>query len=71
MTKEEKQDQDFNAVKTAFMKSFSDGSNRFDKSLKSLVEMREKQITARNRQAVLEAMDLEPLQIAMIKTVLK
>lgn len=67
MGKEDKQDNDFNAVKTAFVGKYGKEHPRMVKDLNNLIKMREAQCFARCRGVILNAAYIAPAQIPLIK----
>lgn len=73
MSKEDRQDEIFNAVKVAFIKKHqAETTNRLSKDLKQLLKLREGQIAARCRDLLLRNVpDLSAEQIETIKDLFK
>ena len=67
--KSDKQDEIFAGVKVAFEKKYEGSGIRLKKDLKNLLKMREQQIQERAIDAVLDACDLDALQITAIKEI--
>jgi hypothetical protein len=71
MGKENKQDNDFNAVKTAFVGKYGKEYPRMVKDLNNLIKMREVQCFARCQYVILNAAYIATAQIPLIKDTFK
>jgi hypothetical protein len=69
MTKDERQDEVFGAVRIAFEKKHSPDNQRLRKDLKQLLAMREEQIKLRYLGRVLTTLNLNDEQVAAIKAI--